>query len=410
MLIFVIPILVIVLLIVQGFFTNSEMAVVSSNKIKLLYLNNQGNKRAKIINNLLNQPESLFGTTLLSINLITVSITLLVDKYFSNVIYQNISFIEKYIPLKLLVILIIEPIILIFGELYPMSIGRKYPNTSALRNAYLIRIAYILLFPFMIIISSFSRIIEIIFKLKKQDRMSREDLKIIVTGGFSSSITNRTQNYINEALSISELKACDVMVHINEVNAINEEASISELKKIINNTRNSRIPVYKDNILNITGTIHAMNILGVDDKEPIINYCDKLYIIPSTKPIIQILKELRKNRKYMGIIVDEYGAVCGIITLEDIVRKIIGEEDNVNNGKKNIILQKNEFEGIMRLSDLFDETGIDLKNDIVTTINGLLNYAAGRIPQKGDIIKYKNYKFEILEVTDRIVKKVKLLI
>ncbi|MBN2547273.1 MAG: HlyC/CorC family transporter [Spirochaetes bacterium] len=409
MLVIVIPILILILLILQGFFTNSEMAVVSSNKIRLLYLSNQGNKRAKIINNLLNQPERLFGTTLLSINLITVTISMLFDKYFSNVVYQNISFIEKFIPLKLFIILSIEPIILIFGELYPMSIGRKYPNTSALRNAYLIKLAYIIMYPFMIVIGSFSSVIEFIFKLKKQDRMSREDLKIIVTRGFLSSITKNTQNYINEALSISELRACDVMVHINDVNAINEDALISDLKKIIKKTGNSRIPVYKDNIINITRTIHAMNILGVDEKEPIINYCDKLYIIPSTKPIIQILKELRKNRKYMGIIVDEYGAVCGIITLEDIVEKIIGDEDFINKDKNNIILKKNEFEGSMRLNDLFDETGIDLKNDVATTINGIINYAAGRIARKGEIITYKNFKFEILEATDRVVNKVKII-
>ncbi|MCK4797710.1 MAG: HlyC/CorC family transporter [Spirochaetes bacterium] len=411
-LLIIFPIIIFILILIQGFFSNSEMAMVSSNKIRLQYLTKNGNKKAFIIQNLLNNPEKLFGTTLVGINLATVLASTIADYYFHNFIIKYLPNINEIISTEILILIIMGPLILIFGELFPMSIARKHPTTTALKNAIKIKIGYIILFPLMLIPSFISKAISMLFKNDKTNfgKISREELEIMVTGGFAN-ITYKTQEYIKELFNINELTASDVMVHLNNVKVINEEASIEDLKKIINSTNHSRIPIYQKNIFNIAATVHAVNILGADDKESIMQYTDKLYIVPSSKPIIQILSEFKRNRKYMGIVVDEYGAVCGIITLEDILEEIVGEINDefdipkIEKHKKN----KDIFDASIKLDDFYEQTGIDFRDNEAETLGGIINLAKGRIARKNEKIVFKNIHFEVVDATNKVVKSVKLI-
>ena len=326
-LLFLFPMVIFTLIIIQGFFANSEMAMISSNKIRVQYLAKKGNKKAIIIESFLSKPENLFGTTLIGINLATVLASAIADFYFHNYLIKFMPRINEIVSIELLILIIMEPLILIFGELFPMSIARKYPTTTSLNNAIGIKVCYIILAPLILISSYISKIIGKLLKNKKSNFNSittRDELKILVTGKFAN-INNKTQKYIKELFTINNLVAEDVMIHLNNVKAINTESTIADLKILINKTNHSRIPVFKKDIFNIIGTVHATNILGADEKDLIMHYSDKLYIVPSSKPIFQILSELKRNRKYMGIVVDEYGAVCGIITLQDILKELVGD-------------------------------------------------------------------------------------
>lgn len=405
--IFIIPILIVLLIVIQSFFTSTEMAAVSSNKIKLKYLANH-NKRAKIINSLLEKPERLFSITLISINLITVLLTILTEYYFEVIIKNKINF---FIPPEIITILIIEPLILICGELTPMTLGRKYSTNLSLKNSYLLKAAYLILFPLITPLLAVLTFFQKISGKSKKHSFTREELEIIFTTAFFHRKKEfNVIDYAKEVLQISKLTANDVMTHIQNIVAVDEKTTIKEFKEIIKKNKNNRIPVYRDNILNIIGTVHILNILGVDDNEKVGDYCDKLYIIPTTKPILQVLRELKNNRKYVGIVVDDYGAACGFISLQDIIGRIISE---IKKDEKQQILNRNElleFDGLMKLEDFYKETGIDLRGKNITTLNGFINSLLGRIAKKGEIIEYKNYKFKVLDATDRIVKRVQLII
>ncbi|MCG8571702.1 MAG: hemolysin family protein [Spirochaetes bacterium] len=404
------PFFIILLILIQAFFSNSEMAMVSSNRIRLNYLAKNGDKRAKIILNLLFSPERLFGTTLVGINIATVSATVICDRYFENIFVKYFPTIEHFISMSALTAIIMEVLILIFGELTPMSIARKYPNTTATRNAYFIQLGYILFFPLMISISFISRIIGMLFKSQESfGTLSRDELQLLVSRKFTKA-TVKTKKILEDLFAMKDLTAEDVMVHLNDVIAIEENAPVEELQKLLDETNYSRFPVYRDSILNIVATIHAINILGVDDKEPIKNYTEKLYIIPSTKPVLEILKELQTNRKYMGIVVDEFGAACGIISIENIVAEIVGEVneeiqlDQIFNKSLPQI-----FDARTYLDDFYDLTGIDLQTEDAETLGGIINLAIGRIARQGEKVTYQKVTFEIIEASDRAVKKVKLL-
>ena len=404
------PSLIIFMIFIQGFLSNSEMAVVSSNRYRIQHLSKSGNKRAGRILFLLDNPEMLFGTTLLGINFATILSSSLADIFFHKYLYDYLHFIERFINIELFVLIIMEPLVLVFGELFPMSLARKYPNVTALNNSFFLGFFYMILYPFMIIPNFISRTISKLASRNAEKNISRDELELLVTGGFSG-FNNRTQEYIKDFFDINELTAQDIMVHLDKVVAISEDAAIADLKKLVNESNHSRLPVYKGNIFNIVATIHAINILGVDEKEVVSHYSDKLYIVPSTKPVIKILSELKTNRKYMGIVVDEYGAVCGIITIKDILREIVGEIhdefDSVDIGENNT--EVNIYDAEIKLDDFYEETGIDFREEEVETLGGVINLALGRIGRRGEKVIYKGINFEIINATDRVVKKVKII-
>ena len=402
--------IIVIFISIQGFLANSEMAMVSCNKFRIQYLERNDNKRASIILFLLNNPHRLFGTTLLGINLATILATSAADYYFYNYIADYFLFIEKYVSLELLVLIFMEPIILVFGELYPMSIARKYPNSNALKNALLIKFFSIILYPLMIIPNFISKFISKLFNKISSNKLTRRELELLVTGSFTN-VTKKTREYMKDLFDLRDLTAEDVMVHISDVTAISEDATVGDLKKTINATNFNRIPIYKKDIFNITATIHAINIIGTDDKEPVIKYSEKLYIIPSSKPIIKILSELKRNRKYMGIVVNEYGVVCGIITIKDILKEFVedlGEENQIDS-IDDITDSEFLFDAATKLDDFFEKTGIDLRNDDVETLGGIINIAVGRIARKNEKIKYRGVNFEIMDATDRAVKIIRLI-
>ncbi len=414
-LIWLLPIIIFLFVMLQGFFSNSEMAMVSSNRIKLKYLAINGDKKAKIIIDLLNKPEQLFGTTLVGINLATVITTSLADFYFKNVIYEQLvsffSFIDSIISIDTFISFVMVPTILIFGELFPMSIARKYPNTTSLRNASLIKIGYLTFYPLMLIVSNISKIVGLLFKTKTSEfgKLTREELQLLVTGRFGN-INDRIKKIMGEVFDITDLTAEDIMLHLNEVKSINEKSTVKELKELIASSNFSRFPVYSNDIFNITATIHSLNILGVDDNEKIENYTEKLYIVPNSKPVVQILSELKRNRKYMAIVVDEFGAPCGIITIEDIIKRIVGNIVKQEELEKDIYFddRENIFDAKMDLKEFYEKTGIDFTNENVSTLNGIISLALGRIGRKNEKVVYKGVEFEIIEAADRSVKLVKL--
>jgi len=395
----------------QSFFSNSEMAMVSSNRIKLDYLSKNGDKRAAIILALLNNPERLFGTTLVGINIATVVSTALADYFFKVVIIDKLSFILQIIEIDLIISLVMVPTILVFGELFPMSIARKYPNTTALRNAKFIKTAYFVLFPLMFTVSRISKFIGKALKIDKEgNSISKDELELLVVGRFEN-ISDETKKIINEVFDISELTAEDIMVHINEVVAINETSTVGDFKEVIKTADFSRYPVYRENVFNISSTISVINILGADDTDAITSYTEKLYIVPSTKPVIQILSELKRNRKYMGIVVDEFGVTRGILTIDNIVEEIIGGIKGFypESSESEALIEQNIFDAKTYLDDFLEKTGIDFTDEEAETLGGLINIALGRIGRKGEKVVYKNVSFEIIEASDRTVKLVKLL-
>ncbi len=408
-----VPLAVLLFVAMEAFFTGSEMAMVSSNKIRLNYLAKNGNKKASTILYLLNNPDKLFATTLVGVNLATVIATSLAAFYFDSIVRKDVLILFGFnIPKEIIVTIIIQPIILIFGEMTPNSVARKYPTITSLRYSTGIKIGYTILFPIIIVISWVSNFIGRLFKDKKSEfgTISRDELEILVAESGTSN-NPKAKKIIRDIFDINELTARNIMLRLDEVVLIEKNETVHKLKELIKSRQYNRYPVYSDNIFNIIGTVHISSIIGADDKEPVAKYIEDLYIIPSSKPVVQILSELKKNDKHMGIVVNEFGAASGIITIDDILEEVIGEikEKELESIQ---LLDENIFDASIYLDDFHDLTGIDFSDDIkdnVETLGGVINLILGRIAKSGEIVTYKDMKFKILEATDRQIKSIKLL-
>ena len=243
-LMYILPCLIILCIAACWFFANSEMAMLSSNRLKLKSAAKSGDKRANIILALLNNPERLFGTTLVGTNLANIISTVCSDYLFGTILKNDIETMTNgRISADVVTSCIMVPLVLIFGELYPMYVARKYPNATALRNANLIKRAYLLLYPLMLGISAVSKAINNLLKTGQEKTMTRDELELIVLGK-SANISTKTKKIIEDVFDINEITAADVMVHLNDVVAINENATVGEYRKLIRKYTFSRMPVY----------------------------------------------------------------------------------------------------------------------------------------------------------------------
>ena len=398
---FVIYILCILIMIkLQAFFSGVEMSLISADRIKIQHLAEKQNKNAKIIIKLLKNPNILFSTTLIGVN---VSLVLgetiaseFTTKFFSEDFGHFIS------------VMIMAPLIILFAEIIPMSIARKAPNTIAFKHARQLTIANFVLYPFIFLLSRFIKLIDRSEKTQIGD-ITKKELYLLFQSKLTK-ISGQKKQMIKEVFNFSESLTQDVMVHLIDIKASPLTSTVKEVKELIANTGFSRIPLYDKHLINVIGTVHASNLLDKDDKDPINKYIDKPYIIPETKPISETMDELRKNRKYMGIVVNEYGEVSGIITLEDIFELIVGaiedEYDQVD--EKLMASDFMQFEGRIRLEELKDDYNIDLTNEDCNTLGGFICLLAGRIPQQGEKFHYKNFEFTILESSQKTVNKIKI--
>ena len=403
-----VPLAVFLFVYTISFFVSSEMGLISSNKIRINYLAKNGNKKASTILYFLNNPDRLFATTLVGINLATVITTSLAAYYFENIFKNNISLLGFNIPKEVIITIIIQPIILIFGEMTPNSMGRKYPTIISLKHSSLLKISYIILFPIIIMVSLISNFIGKLFDKKSEfGTISKDELEILVSESGSGN-NPKSKKIIRDVFDINELTAKNIMLRIDEVVLIEKNETVSKLKDIAKLRQYNRYPVYSGNIFNIIGTIHISSIIGEDDKEPITKYIEELYIIPSSKPVVQILSELKKNDKHIGIVVNEFGIAVGIITIYDILEEMIGE---IKEKDLESIQLKSIFDGSIYLDDFFDLTGIDFPDikDDVETLGGVINFILGRIGKSGEVVSYKDIRFKIVEATDRQIKSIKIL-
>jgi len=403
-----IPLTVFLFVYIISFFVSSEMALISSNKIRINYLAKNGNKKASTILYFLNNPDRLFATTLVGVNLATVITTSLASYYFETIFKNSVSLLGFNIPKEAIIAIIMQPIILIFGEMTPNSVGRKYPTVISLKHSFLLKIGYTMLFPIIIMVSSISNLIGKLFDKKSEfGTISKDELEILVSESGSSN-NPKAKKIIRDVFDINELTARNIMLRLDEVILIEKNETINKLKDIIKLRQFNRYPVYSDNIFNIIGTVHISSIIGVDDKEPITEYIEELYIIPSSKPVVQILSELKKNDKHMGIVVNEFGVAAGIITIDDILEELIGE---IKEKDLESIQLKSIFDGSIYLDDFYDLTGIDFPEikDDVETLGGVINSILGRIAKSEEVVTYKDIKFKILEATDRQIKRIKIL-
>lgn len=404
-------------LILSAFFSGMEIAFISSSKLKIELDNKKGQFSAKILSFFSSKPAWFIAAMLIGNNIALVIYTLYVAEL-----------IEPYLTslaLNSSIILLIQTLfstffILLFAEFLPKSIFRLNPNYTLRIFSLILFVFYIVLWPITAFVVNLSNSIlklfgneesinKVSFKKTDLDLYINELKKDLEIG----EEMEHDVKIFHNALSFSEVIARDCMVPRNEIVALEINDKIEALKKLFLESGHSRIMIYKENIDNIIGYVHSIELF----KTPISikSMLIPISIVPESISGIKLLKDFIDKKISVSVVVDEYGGTSGILTMEDIIEEIFGEIDDEHDQEELIHceLSENKFLFSARLEiDFINEKyrlKLPVKEDY-ETLSGLIIYFAETIPEKGSTFKIENFEFKILEVDETKISKVQLLV
>ena len=391
-------------LLLQAFFAGSEIALVSCDKIKMKALAEEGSKRAKFVLKSFQQIERFISTSLVGINLSLITSTVILTFYIQ----------DKYPNKEYYVILILSPLIVIFGQVVPKAVFQKRASTIVLWSIYPLWLASKVFSPILFQITIFTKALFKLIGSTENPFITREELLHAIEGDETNRQSGYKENIIKRIFRFSETRVDEVMMPLIQVCALSEDTPVKEAVKTIKDTGHSRIPTYHERVDNITGMLHAFDLLGAKPDDPIKNFLRTPFYIPEAKSVDELLDEMKKGHAGMAVVVDEYGGAVGVITLEDILEEVVGEiEDEYDKG---IRLWRKIAEGEYLINPKIDiekineELRLGIPEGDYDTLSGFLLSEVGSIPKVGDEIPYKNHTFVVTKASLRSVEEVKLIV
>jgi len=403
--------LLIILVVLSGFLSGSETAITATSKARILYKKKKGSKRAGYVLELLDKKDNVISTLLLSNNLVNILASSLATAFFYDLFGVEGIFYAT---------LIMTVVIVIFAEVLPKTYAINRPNRTALLIAPIIYYLNKILFIFVFVINL---IVRLIFRkndndIKNNDLQSEEELKgVIDLYKTSNPDYEQEKDMLQSILQLNDITVEEIFTHRKNIYSIDSSLKTSEIIDKINNSRYTRIPFWKDNPENIIGLLNVRT-LNIDlknhneSKEIIFDKISNPWFIPETTNLLEQLVEFKKRKEHLAFVVDEYGELLGIITLEDIIEEIVGEivdeidipenDFKLNNYGKVII------NGEKNIRDLYKSFDLDPPEIESSTIAGYILDISKKIPSYGESYKDNYFNFKILSHSKKQISKVEI--
>tara|TARA_B100001059_G_scaffold36494_1_gene29540 strand:+ start:70 stop:1332 length:1263 start_codon:yes stop_codon:yes gene_type:complete len=405
---------ILLLLILSGFFSGSETALTASTRSRLTGLSNKGHKNAKTAIELLNKRESLIGAILLGNNLVNILASALATSL-SIKIFGDTGVAYA--------VIIMTALIVIFAEILPKTYALTNSEKLALTVSPIFRPIVYLLWPVTWMMEKIVFFILSIFKIKLEKNMRVLSVEDEIRGTLDlhhkeGRLYKSDKDMVTGVLDLAEVTVEDVMVHRSNMFTVNID---DDPKKILNSVINSsftRIPVWQNNDENIIGIIHSKHLLKIMSQNRDITRSDmmqsliKPLFIPETTSLKEQLKMHLNTKKKLAIVVDEYGVLMGMISLEDIMEEIVGDiTDEIDEGLTTVV--KNEdgtltINGGTEIRDINRIYNWNLPEEEANTLSGLIIHESRSFPTEGQVFNYYGFIFEILEVKDNLIHKIKV--
>jgi CBS domain containing-hemolysin-like protein len=395
----------------SAFFSGMEIAFVSANKLKIELDKKQGGWSAKILSSFIQNPAKFISAMLLGNNIALVIYGMLMAKILEPIIYQ---FTNSEVIVLLIQTLLSTLFVLFFAEFLPKALLRINPNRTLVVAAIPLKIVYIIIYPFNYLTIGLSNAILKLFKIDtsySNMAFSKIDLEHFVMDiqerqEEGEEIDHEIQIFKN-ALDFSEVKARECMIHRTEIIAMNVEESIENLREKFMETGLSKILIYRDNIDNIIGYTHSLELFK--KPETIKSILLPVAIIPESMPANEILKQFIKQRRSMAVVVDEFGGTSGVITMEDIVEEIFGEIEDEYDVEELVEIQESEttyqFSAKTEIDYINEKYKLALpESEDYETLGGFVINIHESIPEKGEIILFKKYSLTINEVSENKIE------
>ena len=401
-----------VLIIISGFLSGSETALTATSKPRIFLKFKKGNKRAKYLLKILDNLENVISALLLSNNLVNI----LASSLATAVLYDLFGVSGIFYATMIMTIVIV-----IFAEILPKTYSLGKPNRTALQIAPVIFYISKLLYPIIFLINLIVK--KIFLKKKKEDdkftdEQSEEELQgVIDMYKTSSPDSEHEKDMLQSILTLNDTTVEEVFTHRKNIYSIDSSLEINEIIKKINNSRFTRIPFWKNNPENIIGLLNVRT-LNVDlskkesSKEIIFDKISKPWFIPETTNLLEQLAAFKNKKEHIAFVVDEYGELLGLITLEDIIEEIVGEivdeidlaDDQFKNLNDGYIITNGE----KSLKDLYKHFDLDSPTSEASTISGHILDISKRIPLFGETVKDEYFIYKVLSHSRKQISKIEI--
>ena len=402
-------ILILVLLItMSAYFSATETAYSSLNKIKLKSIANKGNKKAKLALELSEKYDSVISTILIGNNIVNIATASLATVLFTKLLGSSGVTVST---------IVMTILILIFGEISPKSIAKDIPESFAIVSAPLLNAFCIILKPVNSLFCLWKKLISKVFKIQKHSGITEDEILTIAEEAENEGGINPQQlEIIKSAIELNDQEVIEAFTPRVDMVAIKDSCSKEELLNLFIESGFSRIPVYHDNIDNVIGIINEKDLINIvvnNNSEEISSIIKPLNVIQPHMKLSQLLKVLQNNKSHMALIADEYGGTMGIITLEDILEELVGEiwdeHDKVVNDIEKIAEDEYIVRGNANIEKVLEE--FDLEEEFeVNSVNGWVMQQFGKIPKVGESFEYKNLKIVIQKATKRCVLEIRITV
>lgn len=420
-------VIVIVLIILNAVISMAETAFVASNPVKIDELAKEGNKKAQAVQNLLSNPNLFLSTIQVGVTLMAFVNGAIGSSAFTVPILKGIFNITSSHPyygyfvalVAVLVTLFIAYWQIVIGELVPKRMGMKWPEKISMMFVRLIRVIYVAMYPFVWFLTVSTTFFSRLVGIKPGDEVknvTEEEIRMLVAAGTEKGGINEDEGeMIDNIFEFDDTVVSDIMTHRTEISAISIDATQEEVLAMLVNDKYTRYPVYEGSVDTIIGTIHVKDILKDIVNQKSFNIKRVLrapYFVHKSKKINDLFKDMQRDKMHIAIILDEYGGTAGIVTIEDVIEEIVGDiDDEYDDFEKDINpISENQYEidGLASIFDVEDEIEADLPVEDYDTLSGFMIGTLERIPEENEKISivYNNYKFESLEIKERVITKI----
>ena len=398
-------ILVLVCLLLSAYFSATETAFSTFNRIRLKTNAEKGDKKAALVLELADDYDRLISAILVGNNIVNIlaasMATLLFQKWIQN---QELAAAVSTAVLTVLV--------LIFGEVSPKTIAKNSPDKFAMFSAPIIKVIKTILSPFTFLFQKWQTLLTKVFKPEEDAGITEEELiSIIEEAEEEGDIDEEEGSLIKSAIEFGDLEVGDILTPRIDITALPISASKEAVEKTFTESGYSRIPIYEGDLDNVVGILYYKDFYSlVKDKNVTIEEIIKPVIyVAKTQNVNDLMKELQEKQLHMAIVTDEYGSTAGIVTLEDILEEIVGdiwdEHDEIIEEIKEIAEGEYEVSGMTNIEKLFDELDVPYDDELdASTANGWAMAVLEKIPEEGDSFEHSGLKVDVIKMDGRRIE------
>lgn len=402
-----------ILILISAYFSGSETGMMSLNRYRLRHLEKQKHKGARRVSKLLDRPDRLIGLILIGNNLVNIAASAIATVIGLR-LFGDMGILIATIVLTL--------VILIFAEVTPKTLAALYPEKIAFPSSIILTLLLKLLFPLVVVVNwitnGFLMVLGINAEQREQHSLSSEELRTVVNES-GALLHQRDQDMLVSILDLEKVSVEDIMIPRSELVGIDVNDDWKKIQKQLTQANHTRVLLYRDSIDDVVGYIHARDALKLlsksqFNKATLLRAVRELYFIPEGTPLnIQLLK-FQHAKERLGLVVDEYGDIQGLVTLEDILEEIVGDFTTTMTPTTSdeVTLQPDGsylVDGSASIRDINKEMSWQLPTDGPKTLNGLIIEYLEEIPQSNISLRISGYPVEIIDVADNMIKTVRVM-